>query len=74
MNKWMTEAASLMRQRAPDLTESHAIDIAKDLWKAWPSNTPAIAVAKFCRELPVDWKAARGKRWRRTEAPRGITW
>lgn len=57
MNKWMAEAARLMRQRAPELSEAHANDIAKDLWKAWPSNTPAIAVAKFLREVPVDWKA-----------------
>lgn len=57
MNNWMTEAARLMRQRAPDLTEAHASDIAKDLQRAWPDNTPAIAVAKFFREVPVDWKA-----------------
>ena len=56
MNKWMAEAARLMRERAPLLTDAHASDIAKDLWKAWPSNTPVIAVAKFLREVPLDWK------------------
>jgi len=59
MNKWMTEAARLMRQRAPDLTDAHASDIARDLYRTWPDNVPAIAVAKFCREVPVDWTGKR---------------
>lgn len=56
MNKWMAEAERLMRQRAPLLTDAHASDIATDLPRAWPDNAPGVAVAKFLREVPVDWK------------------
>jgi len=56
MNKWMTEAAGLLQQRAPMLTDVHASDISRDLHRAWPTDAPAVAVAKFCREVPVDWK------------------
>ena len=59
MNTWMTEAARLMRQRAPELSDAHAGDIAQDLQRAWPDNAPALAVAKFLREVPANWKGKR---------------
>ncbi|HET7794283.1 MAG TPA: hypothetical protein VFL64_12950 [Rhizobacter sp.] len=57
MNDWMSEAERLVRQRAPLLSVEHARDLADDLYRAWPDNTPAEAVAKFFRVMPRDWNA-----------------
>ncbi|MGY4829264.1 hypothetical protein ACVNIS_11850 [Sphaerotilaceae bacterium SBD11-9] len=55
MNDWMAEAERLVRQRAPLLSVEHARDLADDLYRAWPDNTPAEAVAKFFRVMPRGW-------------------
>lgn len=56
MKNWMTEAARHTLRRAPLLTADHAREIAGDLYRAWPNDTPAVAVAKFFRAVPTDWK------------------
>lgn len=58
MNEWLTQAARLLKARAPLLIDKHAEEIAFDLYVAWPDDKPAIALAKFFREVPLDWKAA----------------
>jgi hypothetical protein len=57
MREWMAEAERLARQRAPLLTVEHARDLADDLYRAWPDNTPSEAVAKFFRVMPSGWNA-----------------
>ena len=56
MNNWMTEAARLTLARAPLLSDELVREIAGDLYRAWPDNAPAVAVAKFFRAVPADWK------------------
>lgn len=57
MDEWLKETARLLKVWAPLLTDNHADEIAHDLYVAWPDDTPSIALAKFLREVPVDWKA-----------------
>lgn len=57
MDEWLKESAQLLKRWAPLLTNHHADEIARDLYVAWPEDTPRIALAKFLREVPVDWKA-----------------
>lgn len=58
MDWWIAEAMELAQQRAPLLDDSHAEDLADDLQRAWPVDTPAEAVAKFFSVMPPGWKAA----------------
>lgn len=39
----------------PLLSDFDALDIAKDLYIAWPSDTPGTALRKFLCEVPLDW-------------------
>ena len=57
MDWWIAEAMELAQQRAPLLDDSHAEDLADDLQRAWPDDTPAEAVAKFFSVMPPGWKA-----------------
>lgn len=57
MNEWLEQAAAGLKAWAPLLTETDALEIAKDLYVAWPDDTPAVALRKFLREVPVDWMA-----------------
>lgn len=57
MDEWLDEMARLLKAWAPLLTDYHADEIARELFTAWPNDTPRIALAKFLREIPVDWKA-----------------
>ena len=56
MDWWIAEAMELAQQRAPLLDDSHAEDLADDLQRAWPDDTPAEAVATFS-VMPPGWKA-----------------
>lgn len=58
MDEWLKQAAQLLKERAPLLTDKHADEIACDLYVAWSDDTPSVAIAKFFREVPVEWKAA----------------
>jgi hypothetical protein len=57
MNEWLEQAAKGLKAWAPLLDDEGAIDIAKDLYAVWPYDTPAVALRKFLREIPVDWSA-----------------
>lgn len=57
MKSWTAVAEHLTRQRAPLLSDELVREIARDLYRAWPDNAPAVAVAKFFREVPMGWKA-----------------
>ena len=59
MKLWMAEAMELAQQRAPLLDDEHARDLADDLYRAWPDETPAVAVSKFFRVMPKGWNAGR---------------
>jgi len=59
MNKWMNEAARFLIARAPLLSDHHADEIARDLYVAWPDDTPRVALAKFLRDVPIDWRQPR---------------
>lgn len=50
--KWLDQAAGLLRQRAPLLVDEHIAEIVADLYRAWPHDTPAAAMAKFFRDIP----------------------
>jgi hypothetical protein len=56
MNNWMDEAARLLKARAPLLTDKHASELAGDLYSSWPDDTPTLALTKFFRDTPIDWK------------------
>ena len=55
MNEWLEQAAEGLKAWAPQLSDFDALDIAKDLYTAWPEDTPGTALRKFLREVPVDW-------------------
>ncbi len=60
MNEWwIAEAMELAQQRAPGLDDTHAADLADDLLRAWPEDTPVQAVEKFFSIMPPGWKAAK---------------
>jgi hypothetical protein len=48
-------AIQLSTGQRPLLDDAGALDIAKDLYVAWPDDIPATALRKFLREVPVDW-------------------
>jgi hypothetical protein len=49
MEWWLATAMDLAQERAPLLTDEHANDLADNLYRAWPDDTPAVAVDKFFR-------------------------
>ena len=55
MDWWKATVMDLAQQRAPLMTDEHAQDLADDLYRAWPDETPGQAVAKFFRVMPPDW-------------------
>lgn len=57
MNEWLEQAAKGLKAWAPLLSDVDALDIAKDLYTAWPDDTPGIALRKFLHEVPVEWNA-----------------
>ena len=57
MDWWIAEAMELAQQRAPGLDDEHAQDLADDLFRAWPEDTPEKAVSKFFGFMPQGWKA-----------------
>jgi len=57
MEWWIAEAMELVQARAPMLDDEHAHDLADDLYRAWPDETPAVAVSKFFRVMPKGWNA-----------------
>ncbi|MGY4828205.1 hypothetical protein ACVNIS_06485 [Sphaerotilaceae bacterium SBD11-9] len=56
--EWLSEAARLAKQRAPQMTDQHAQEMAGDLYRAWPERSPGAAVALFFAFLPPGWKGA----------------
>jgi hypothetical protein len=55
---WIAEAMELCQRRAPGLSDGHALDLADDLYRAWPDDEPAEAVAKFFFVMPNGWKGS----------------
>jgi hypothetical protein len=56
MEWWLATAMDLAQERAPLLTDEHANDLADNLYRAWPDDTPAVAVDKFFRIVGPTWK------------------
>jgi hypothetical protein len=57
VDNWRSQVARGIKAWAPLIDDEGALEVAQQLYVAWPDDTPGIALRKYLREVPVDWGA-----------------